>query len=98
MENGSACEDSNAPQRYVKRALHFLSSLILKVVSLCILTACEGRVNGNEINSSVATSQRTHFVPTTNTCRLLLYMGTVVVYCKNHRNISVLENTLLFKC
>jgi len=40
MEIASACEDRNAPQCYVKRALHFLSSLILKqVVGLCISTA-----------------------------------------------------------
>jgi hypothetical protein len=85
LENGSACEDPNSPQCYVKRTLHFLSSLMLKqVVGLCILTACEGRVNGNGINSSVATSQRTHLVPTTNTCRLLLYAEIIVVYCKNH--------------
>ena len=53
-------------------------------VGLCILTACEGRVNGNHINSSVATSQRTHLVPTTNTCRLLVHTEIIVVYYKKH--------------
>ena len=53
-------------------------------MGLRILTACEGRGHGNDIFSSVATSQRTHLVSTTKTGRLLLCTEIIVVYCKNH--------------